>query len=123
MRAHTNPRARAFAPAVHHPEIECRIRSRIDRPLTRRDTERFDWWRGGTTRGETSGRDDDRDDEYDDDDDFRDQRGARARDADQASRGANARAVIDRDRDRGCDARPGVEDTNSDDEGRGDDGR
>ena len=60
---------------------------------------------------------------YDDDDDFRDQRGARARDADQASRGANARAVIDRDRDRGCDARPGVEDTNSDDEGRGDDGR
>ena len=65
MRAHTNPRARAFAPAVHHPEIECRIRSRIDRPLTRRDTERFgfDWWRGGTTRGETSGRDDDRDDD------------------------------------------------------------
>ncbi len=34
-----------------------------NRPLTRRDTERFDWWRGGTTRGETSGRDDDRDDD------------------------------------------------------------
>lgn len=126
-RSRTN--ARAYEPA------RARIRPRgapprdrmsnpiSNRPLTRRDTERFDWWRGGTTRGETSGRDDDRDDEYDDDDDFRDQRGARARDADQASRGANARAVIDRDRDRECDSRPGVEDTNSDDEGRGDDGR
>ena len=38
MRAHTNPRARAFAPAVHHPEIECRIRSRIDRTA---DSERY----------------------------------------------------------------------------------
>ena len=116
MRAHSPPRC-----TTPRSNVESDLES--TGPLTRRDTERFDWWRGGTTRGETSGRDDDRDDEYDDDDDFRDQRGARARDADQASRGANARAVIDRDRDRECDSRPGVEDTNSDDEGRGDDGR